>query len=170
MQLDGWIYSDTDSIYCFDTVENRERINAYNDEIRSKVKHFCEEFGYNEYYDDLKDIGKFETEHEIVKFKAIKPKEYMFTTKEGEIYVKAAGCNKEEMKVSDDLYSAKHMPVGTRTYSNICLEESACEYEGKTYYSVTSYYEKNMNGESARDMNKILMILKREMDKDDVEF
>ena len=68
MQLDGWIYSDTDSIYCFDTVENRERINAYNDEIRSKVKHFCEEFGYNEYYDDLKDIGKFETEHEIVKF------------------------------------------------------------------------------------------------------
>lgn len=170
LQLDGWIYSDTDSIYCFDTVENRERVKAYNDEIRLKVKHFCEKFGYDVYYDDLKDIGTFEIEHEIVKFKALKPKEYMFTTKEGKIYVKAAGCNKEEMEISDDLYSAKHMPVGTRTYSNICLEESACEYKGKTYYSVTSYYEKNMNGESARDMNKILMILKREMDKDNVEF
>lgn len=129
--LSGWVYSDTDSIYCANTPENRELIYHYNMQTQSRVRDFCDRYGYN--FEALKELGSFKVEHEIIKFRALKRKEYLFTTKEGRIIVKAAGCNKEEMPIDDHLYEVSKLPVGSRTFS----------------YCDNGYYERTIDGEAA---------------------
>ena len=47
LQVEGWILSATDSVYCLDTPKNRELVEIINNEIRQKVKEFCDKFGYD---------------------------------------------------------------------------------------------------------------------------
>lgn len=129
--LSGWVYSDTDSIYCADTAENRELIYHYNAQTQCRVRDFCDQYGYD--FNALKELGSFEVEYEIKKFRALKRKEYLFTTKDDRIVVKAAGCNKEEMPLNDNLYEVNQLPVGSRTFS----------------YCDDGYYEKTLDGEVA---------------------
>ncbi len=129
--LSGWVYSDTDSIYCADTAENRELIYHYNMQTQARIRDFCDIYGYD--FEALKELGNFEVEHHIKKFKALKRKEYLFTTTDDKIIVKAAGCNKEEMEVNDKLYDVSKLPVGSRVFS----------------YCDNGYYEKILDGEVA---------------------
>ena len=129
--LSGWVYSDTDSIYCADTPENRELIYHYNMQTQCRIRDFCDQYGYD--FEALKELGNFEVEYEIKKFRALKRKEYLFTTKDDNIVVKAAGCNKEEMPLDDSLYEVNQLPVGTRTFS----------------YCDDGYYERKLDGEVA---------------------
>lgn len=145
--LTGWYYTDTDSIYCLDTKENRAFIAAYNELIERKVKDFCNKEGYE--FDKLKDLGKFELKYEIKKFKALKQKEYVFTTTSDKVIVKAAGCNKEEMPLDDSVYYMNKLPVGTRVFPKINEETTTCIKDGKTYTSHGSYYEKTCRGREA---------------------
>ena len=145
--LTGWYYTDTDSIYCLDTKENRAFIAAYNELIERKVKDFCNKEGYE--FDKLKDLGKFELKYEIKKFKALKQKEYVFTTTSDKVIVKAAGCNKEEMPLDDSVYYMNKLPVGTRVFPKINEETTTCIKDGKTYTSHGSYYEKTCKGREA---------------------
>lgn len=131
-KLTGWYYSDTDSIYCLDTPENREIIKAYNEEIAKRVEAFCNQYGYD--FEKLYALGSFELKYEIKKFKALKQKEYLFTTTDNKMIVKAAGCNKDEMKLDDHLYDLETLPVGTRVFPK--LEND-------------SYWEKTCDGEEA---------------------
>ena len=131
-KLAGWYYSDTDSIYCLDTHENREIIKAYNDEIAKRVEAFCSKYGYD--FEKLHALGSFELKYEIKKFKALKQKEYLFTTTDNKMIVKAAGCNKDEMKLDDSLYSMRVLPVGTRVFPKIEND---------------SYWEKTCSGDEA---------------------
>lgn len=110
LQLAGWIYSDTDSIYCLDTKRNRELIEEFNNTVREEIKEWCDKFGYD--YEKLKNMGCFMVEHEIKKFRAVKQKQYVFTTVNDKMYVKAAGCNKERIKKNDDLYDAPTLSSG----------------------------------------------------------
>ena len=78
-QLVGWRYSDTDSIYCEDTPENRAKLEEFNSKIRAEIKQFCDKFGYS--YDQLKDLGTFKIEAEIVKFRSFGTKSYAYQAK-----------------------------------------------------------------------------------------
>lgn len=122
-QLKGWRYTDTDSIYCRDTYENRKKIEETNEIIREHVREFCNELGYD--FEKLKDLGQFEIKAEIDKFGAFSAKHYCYHTKDDHFEVKAAGCIKEEMNLSVDTVFAKdkdgdiyltlhHLPVGHR--------------------------------------------------------
>lgn len=139
-KIDGWYYSDTDSIYCKDTKENRKLIEEFNNEIQAKTKIFCEKFGYD--FDKLKKIGTFEIKNKIKKFKAIKQKIYMYTTEDDKLVLKAAGCNKREVELDDSLYYLKKIPVGSRTFG---------------YFTDDSYYELTLQNEAAEYMT-LLMI------------
>lgn len=146
-KLTGWYYTDTDSIYCLDTPENRSFIDNYNSLVERKVHDFCIREGYD--FDKLKELGKFELKYEIKKFKALKQKEYVFTTTSDKIIVKAAGCNKEEMPLDDSVYNMTKLPVGTRVFSKINEDTTTCIKDGKTYTSNGSYYEKTCKGREA---------------------
>lgn len=142
-KLTGWYYTDTDSIYCLDTEENRKIIEIYNEYIRNSVKaRFTDERLY--------DLGKFDQKYEIAKFKAIKQKEYMFTTTSGKMIVKAAGCNKDEIKLDDSLYDLKQIPVGTRIFPKINEDYTECVINGVKYASNGSYWEKSCKDDEAR--------------------
>ena len=154
LQMSGWLYSDTDSIYCYDTIQNRNLLKAYNEKTRKIMASFCERTGY--IHPELLELGEFELEHEIVKFKALKQKEYLFTTKEGKIIVKAAGCSKEEMPLVDGLYKLKSLPVGTKIFSFIKDKPSKVEKNGKIYENESSYYELAFKGEKAKMMLTLL--------------
>lgn len=154
LQMSGWLYSDTDSIYCYDTNQNRDLLKAYNEKTRKIMTSFCERTGY--IHPELLELGEFELEHEIVKFKTLKQKEYLFTTKEGKIVVKAAGCSKEEMPMVDSLYKLKSLPVGTKIFSFIKDKPAKVEKDGKIYENESSYYELAFKGEKAKMMLTLL--------------
>lgn len=105
-QLVGWRYSDTDSIYCDDTPENRIKLEAFNSKIRTEIKQFCEKFGYE--YEILKDLGTFKIEAEIVKFRSFGVKMYAYRTIEGKDEMHFAGCTYD--KAPADLWSNKWKP------------------------------------------------------------
>lgn len=162
-KLEGWYYSDTDSAYALDTPKNNALIEQFNAEIRAKVRDFCDQFGYD--YEVLKDLGTFKVEHRIKKFKALKRKEYLFTTEVKEIdpitgkevikdkiIVKAAGCSKEEMPLVDELYKMKQLPIGTRKFGFMQPEYRRIVKNGRTYESDGSYYEVKLKNEGARLM------------------
>lgn len=154
LQMSGWLYSDTDSIYCYDTKQNRDLLKAYNEKTRKIMTSFCERTGY--IHPELLELGEFELEYEIIKFKALKQKEYLFTTKEGKIIVKAAGCSKEEMPLVDSLYRLKSLPVGTKIFSFIKDAPAKVEKDGKVYENESSYYELAFKGEKAKMMLTLL--------------
>lgn len=147
LQMEGWLYSDTDSIYCFDNTNNCSTIEAYNAQILCNIYDLCDRLNCDT--ELLKELGKFETKHHIKKFKALCQKEYLYTTIEDEIIVKAAGCSKEQMKVDDNLYKLDKLPVGTKTFGFIQDEHTEAIIDGENYSSDCSYYEVILNGEDA---------------------
>lgn len=116
-KVTGWIYSDTDSIYCFDTPENRQLMKEYNDEVDIKLQAFCKKYGYD--YEKLKDLGKFKIEKEITKFKALTQKVYMYKTKKGEFKLVAAGLNQQTITVNENLFNQKKLDYGSRLFKVI---------------------------------------------------
>lgn len=115
-RVEGWVYSDTDSIYCFDNEYNRKLLEEYNEEARKNVKAFCDKYGYD--FDKLQDLGTFKIEKTIKKFKAITNKVYMYTTTDGEFHLTAAGLNQDTIKVTEDLYD-NPLTYGSRLYKYI---------------------------------------------------
>lgn len=113
LKVDGWYYSDTDSIYCLDTPENRKLIEEFNNEIQNKTKEYCELFGYD--YDKLKKLGTFQIKNKILKFKAITNKIYMYKTEDNMI-LKAAGSSKDTVDIDDSLFELDKVPVGNKAF------------------------------------------------------
>ena len=107
LKIDGWFYSDTDSIICKDTAENRRLINAFNNEIRELVREFCDKHHYD--FELLKDLGTFKVEAEITKLKIWACKTYCYKTVEGEIVLKAAGLVKDNVDINEDLFYEKEL-------------------------------------------------------------
>lgn len=106
-QLVGWRYSDTDSIYCDDTPENRTKLDEFNTKIRTEIKQFCDKFGYD--YEILKDLGTFKIEAEIVKFRSFGVKMYAYRTIEGKDEMHFAGCTYDKVPVN--LWSDRWKPT-----------------------------------------------------------
>lgn len=130
LKVKGWVYSDTDSVYCFDTPENRWLVEKYNIAVRNKIKEFCELFYYD--YEILKNLGTFEIEKEIAKFRAITQKVYMYETIDGEFKLTAAGLDQKTITVNKDLFEKEKLDYGSRTFKFVTND---------------SYYEKTLSGE-----------------------
>lgn len=151
--LEGWLYSATDSIYCLDTKENREKIEKYNEKTRNMTKDFCDTFSYD--YEALKDLGTFCVKTHIVKFKAFGPNAYIYAEQDGEIVIKASGCTKEYRKgltqeEKEALFEVDQLPTGNRKRGFPNKEKTSCTIDGKTYTSDGSYYYEVYEGDVAR--------------------
>lgn len=127
-KVEGWVYSDTDSIYCFDNDYNRKLLEEYNNEARAKVKVFCDTYGYD--YEKLKDLGTFKIEKQIKKFKAITQKVYMYETIDGEFKLTAAGLDQSTIDVSKDLFNSNHISYGKRLFKFITEDSYYEEWKG----------------------------------------
>ena len=146
LQVAGWRYSDTDSIYCDDDSANRKLVEQFNAKIMTENYQLCEQLGYMEY--DLEKIcklGTFDLDAEIERFRVWGNKTYAYKTvpvldengkivKASEYIVKAAGCNKTELSADDSIFDDDdYKPsVGTRKYTS---------YDEHGYYETTSYGE-----------------------------
>lgn len=109
--LEGWEYSDTDCIFCNNNDTNIKKINKFNKKTQATVKVLCEEYVYK--YDDIKELGSFIVEDEIIRFKAIGHKQYAYKTKHDKVVVKAAGCEKQE-NYDDSVFDLPQMPIGNK--------------------------------------------------------
>lgn len=141
-KIDGWYYSDTDSIYCKDTPENRQAMKEFNEKIQDMILDFCNNHDIDS--SKLQGLGQFKIEAEIIKFKALACKEYMYTTKDGKFIVKAAGCDKQSQVLDNSLYEKDKIPVGKRTFWDINND---------------SYYEYDLWNEDAEAMIEMAMLL-----------
>lgn len=160
--LDGWYYSDTDSIFCLDTKENREKVEAFNAKIRAKVKDFCDEFGYD--YEVLKNLGTFEEECKISKFKTWKNKVYAYKDAEtDEVTVKAAGSNKEEIGNDDSVFDLEDIPMGTKLFGYWSNKHHEADIDGVHYESDSSYYELPARGKAAELLVKLAILQKLQL-------
>ena len=156
LQVEGWILSATDSVYCLDTPKNREIVEKVNAEIRQNVKDFCDKFGYD--FEKLKTLGQFKLEAEIVKFKAYNYGKYVYTTKDGKLEIKASGCNKDQLPHDDSIYELTDLPTGTRKLPRFNKEYTECEVDGKKYSSNGSYWEYETKSSAETDLYNILII------------
>lgn len=95
LKTTGWIYSDTDSIYCYDDSFNRQLIDNYNNELLARNDKLCNEFSYPT---EARDLGTFEVDAEIKRFRAWKTKVYCYETTAGKLEIKAAGTDKDDLE------------------------------------------------------------------------
>ena len=142
-QVDGWIYSDTDSIYCLDTTKTRKAIEDYNQKAQAHNNWLCEEYGYD--FEVLKNLGNFIIENKIIRFRAIANKQYAYKCESGAVIVKAAGCVKQPY-YSDEVFESREMPIGNKVIDMWLVEEPhTVVKDGKKYYAETSYFEVTTN-------------------------
>lgn len=135
LQVAGWRYSDTDSIYCDDDSANRKLVEQFNAKIMTENYRLCEQLGYMDY--DLEKIcklGTFDFDAEIERFRVWGNKTYAYKTVDGKYVIKAAGCNKAELPADDSIFDDENYKpsVGTRVYTS---------YDEHGYYETTSYGE-----------------------------
>ena len=107
LKVDGWYYSDTDSIICKDTKENRKLLEEFNAHIRETVKDFCDTYDYD--FEVLKDLGTFKIEAEINKLKVWASKTYCYKKNNGQVVLKAAGLVKGNIEENDKLFYMKEL-------------------------------------------------------------
>lgn len=109
--LTGWCYSNTDSIVCCDTEENRVFIKEYNQKTQEKIKVFCEKFGEN--FDDLKNLGSFEIT-ELSLFRAWDKSTYAYLEKgDDTLVVKASGVKLKKHYTTEEIFKdITHKPKG----------------------------------------------------------
>lgn len=154
-RVDGWIYSDTDSIYCLDTPKTRQAIEDYNQKAQAHNKWLCEEYGYD--FEVLKNLGNFIIENKIIRFRAIANKQYAYKCESGAVIVKAAGCVKQPY-YSDEVFESREMPIGNRIIDMWLVDEPhTVEKDGKKYYAETGYFEVTTNNP---EMYRAYMIAK----------
>ena len=146
LQVSGWRYSDTDSIYCDDDSANRKLVEQFNSKIMAENYALCEQLGYMDYdMDKICRLGTFDLDAEIERFRVWGNKTYAYKTvsvldengevvEDSEYIIKAAGCNKAELPADDSIFDDENYKpsVGTRKYTG---------YDEHGYYETESYGE-----------------------------
>lgn len=151
-KVKGWLYSDTDSIYCYDNATNREALEVVNKKIHNEVVFFCKQFGYDS--KKLAKLGGFDLEAEIKYFRAFKRKEYFYIKTNDEIVVKSAGI--EKRKWTMDLLKEYKMldPKTTMIPAKITVPNMGDDY----------YDEETYEGDAALFMMDTICAMKAIMD------
>lgn len=142
LEIDGWYYSDTDSIICKDTPENRAKLEKFNTKVTAMVKEFCDKHDYQ--FEYLKGLGTFKIEHEIFMLKVWTTKTYAYSyLEDGKevVVLKAAGLHQAE-KITHAIYAEKKLDYSHRRYPMERDDTTTCIIDGVTYTSHGSFYEK----------------------------
>lgn len=96
-QLDGWHYSDTDSIYCDYTPNNVRLVEEYNDQIINYNESLTELLRYTpEQCKYSYKLGQFVFDNLITKFRFFNYKQYAYKTINNDIVVKCSGCSHKD--------------------------------------------------------------------------
>lgn len=161
LQLDGWVYSDTDSIFCFDTKHNREIIEEYNRKTRKQLKDICDDLGYD--FEKLKHLGEFMEEIRVKKFRAWKQKQYALIDEHGDLKVTAAGCSMVSRKeLTEEVFKEDSVPCGEKVIMKHSLND---EYEttinGRTYKTPSSYVKRYGKDDEAKNTIGFLLSIDR---------
>lgn len=93
-QVDGWHYSDTDSIYCDLTINNSNIINNYNSEVCKRNVELMKKLKYTG--EKVATLGQFDVEGYIKRYRYFNPKHYAYQLMDNTIIVKAAGIKHRE--------------------------------------------------------------------------
>ena len=95
-----YIYSDTDSIKCFNKDKHMDFINAYNEQCKKKLKLMCKrlDIDYKELEPETikgekKPIGVYDPDGHYEKFKTLGAKRYM-VQEDGKVNITVSGVNK----------------------------------------------------------------------------
>ena len=119
LQVDGWHYSDTDSIYCDSTQRNEELINNFNLERWIDNMQLCDLLGYtDEQKKYIVGLGQFKPSEQIIKFRYFTYKRYAYLTVDGKLTVKAAGAlstQKYDESIFDNIDYTFKMPMQIKT-------------------------------------------------------
>ena len=159
LQLDNWLYSDTDSIFCEDNFKNGVIINEFNKNCKAKVKAYCDRF--NLCYDIYKELGTFKIECIIKKMKILGKKTYMYTTVDNDFYLKASGII---TNYDESAYNLDKLSAGKKVIGKLNRNKTSCVIDGVTYISNGSYYDKNIDTDSMEfiaEVYKLHELLKR---------
>ena len=154
-KLEGWVYSDTDSIICLDTLQNRKIIKEVNNDIRLMVEVFCETYGYD--FNILQGLGEFVLEDNIEKFLAHGPKQYVYKTKEGHFEIKVAGAKSNESTLTEKDWFDGKIQYGTRERWLFNEETTTTTYNGKTLISEGSSYKTRYSADTALGITQLII-------------
>lgn len=145
-KISGWVYSDTDSIWGFDTRENQAIIDDYNAITRNTLKIVCEDLGYD--FESLKHLGEFKIETKAIKFRALKQKQYVFTKPNGEIFLTASGiCKTKTEELDDTVYECKRLTCGNKVVRKRAIHEPVDTImNGVKLHEESSFYKKMGKG------------------------
>lgn len=141
LQLDNWLYTDTDSIYCEDNEKNAMIVDAYNNMVDLKIREYCNKFGSD--YEKLKDLGKFMFKKSIKKMKINSKKQYMYTDIDDNFELIASGI--PEGLYGEEAYDLKKLSAGKRKIVKYNPEKTSCIIDGVTYESNGSGYIRDMD-------------------------
>lgn len=137
-KVKGWYYSDTDSIICLDTPENRALLAEFNKTVQAKVKIFCDKYGYD--YEQLKALGTFKVEAEIKRLKVWTTKTYAYEKTDDDVVLKAAGLHQKE-KVDSSIFNKTELDYSGKVYPMSTRDHAECDIDGIHYESDGSYFE-----------------------------
>lgn len=88
--IDNWAYSDTDSFYSDKNDKTIEIVDKFNATQKAKNKAVCARYGLD--YDVFDDLGCWDDDHkDIVHFKTLGSKAYLYLTRDGEYKLVMSG-------------------------------------------------------------------------------
>lgn len=150
--LFGWVYSDTDSIFCMKTPENEVVINEYNNYMQKVIKKACEYYNLN--FEMIKRIGLFKPEADIAKFIVRGVRTYAYVDTDGNFIQKASGMCPDSYNSIERWESDEDLDYGTKVFKKV---------DENGYYEIKRkcYMEPDLNM-SPEELLTILMINKEE--------
>lgn len=138
----AWLYSDTDSLYILAEYGEDCIIEAYNSEQRARNKAICEKYGLD--YNIFDDLGCFEDDgKEIVHFKTLGPKSYMYMTSDGHFEFVMSGMPE---KFFWDAYDATHKKRTEKEVFDFFSKDTEITYVRKKIIFVDEEQTKEING------------------------
>lgn len=132
LQMSSWIYSDTDSIYCYDDSFNRQLVANYNKNLLARNKQLCDKFGYPI---EAMALGTFSIDAEIKRFRAWKTKVYCYETIGGKLKIKAAGTDRDDLKgiTADIAFNPTWQPKLSAMSLNVVTDDHYSEIKTQIF-------------------------------------
>lgn len=149
-KLDGWIYSDTDSIFCRKTPENEVIINEYNNYMQKVIKRACEPDYYNLDFELVKKIGLFKFEVEIKKMCIRGIRTYAYIDIDNNFVQKASGMCSDAKNTYENWVSDDELDYGHKV-TKIVNKDGYFEKTKKIYEDV------NLNTSSEEILGNLLI-------------
>lgn len=119
-----WAYSDTDSIFADKNEHTLSVTDSYNQIMREKNKQLCDRYGLD--YDLYDDLGCWDDDNkDIIHFKTLGPKAYMYLTRDGKYKFVMSGVNE---KYFWEAYDKKYATINEKDVFNFFSKDTEIRY------------------------------------------